>query len=110
MKGAARLLMLAGAAGLALFLFRSSPRDVTLVYGLGGTGARSVEVEILRRGEVLRRAELRVDRSGQASHHVRLPDGDYALRVLIEGEGPPRAVDRTITVSESGPIVVPLGG
>ncbi len=109
MKAAARLVLLAGAVALGLFLFRSNPREVTLVYGLGGTGARSVEVEIARGADVLRHAELRVTASGQASHRVRLPDGEYTVRLRITGAGPPRTVERTITVRESETIVLPAG-
>lgn len=109
MKAAARLLLLAGAAAVGLFLFRANPREVTLVYGLSGARARAVEVEILRGGEVLRRAELRVGPDAQARQTVRLPDGAYLLRLRITGDGPPREVERTLTVSESGPVVIPLG-
>jgi hypothetical protein len=107
-KGA-RLVLLAGAVALGLFLFRANPREVTLVYGLAGRGARTVEVEIARGGEVMRRAELRVGADGQASHRVRLPDGDYVVRVRVLEDGPPRPVERTFTVSESGTIVIPVG-
>jgi len=107
-KGA-RLVLLAGAVALGLFLFRANPREVTLVYGLAGRGARAVEVEIARGGEVMRRAELRVGADGQASHRVRLPDGDYVVRVRVLEDGPPRPVERTFTVSESGTIVIPVG-
>lgn len=108
MKAAARLLLLAGAVAVGLFLFRANPREVTLVYGLPGGGARTVEVEILHGGEVLRRAELRVGPDGQARHTVRLPDGAYLLRLRIAGDGPPRQVERPLAVSESGPVVIPL--
>lgn len=109
MKAAARLVLLAGAVALGLFLFRSNPREVTLVYGLAGTGARAVEVEIARGREVVRHAELRVPAAGQASHRVRLPDGEYTVRLRITGGGPPRTLERTITVRESETIVLPLG-
>jgi hypothetical protein len=108
-KLAARVLLLAGAVALGLFLFRANPREVTLVYGVGGLGARSLEVEIARGGEVIRRAELRVGADGQASHRVRLPDGEYAVRIRAVGAGPVRTVERVITVSESETIVIPVG-
>jgi hypothetical protein len=109
-KGAARLVMLAGAVALGVFLFRANPREVTVVYGLAGSGARAVEVEIARGGEVIRRAELRVGPDGQASHRVRLPDGEYVVRVRGLDGGPPQpVVERTFTVSESGTIVIPMG-
>ena len=109
MKTAARLVLLAGAVALGLFLFRANPREVTLVYGLAGTGARSVDVEIARGGEVLRRAELRVGPDGQASHRVRLPDGTYVVRLRLAGDHPPQELERTFTVSESGTVVIPAG-
>ena len=109
MKGAARALLLAGGLAIGLFLFRAAPRDVTLVYGLSPRPvARALEVEIARGGEALRRAELRVAAGErQASHRVRLTDGDYRLRVAVR-DGGVREVERAITVSESGPIVLPL--
>jgi hypothetical protein len=108
-KAAARLVLLAGAVALGLFLFRANPREVTLVYGGVLPGARAIEVEIARGGEVIRRAELRVGPDGQASHRVRLPDGEYVVRVRLVGGGAPRSVQRTIGVTESGTIVLPLG-
>ena len=89
MKGAARLVLLAGAIAVGLFLFRSDAREVTLVYGLDPR-VRALEVEVVRGGEVLRRAELRPLGAPQVSHRVRLPDGEYLLRLELLGEGPPR--------------------
>ena len=88
MKLAAQLVFLAGAVGLGLLLFRVGPREVTLVYGVADHRVRTVEVVIAHGGEVLRRAELRVD---------------------LLGDGPPRHVEKSITVTESGTLVIPLG-
>jgi hypothetical protein len=110
-KRAARLLALAGAVGLGLFLFRAVPRDVVLVYGLGDRPVRALEVEIVRGGEVIRRAELRppAGAAGALRHPVRLTDGEYLLRLRIEPPGgPAERVERPITVSESTTIVLPL--
>jgi hypothetical protein len=106
----ARLVFLAGAAAIGLFLFRATPRDVTLVYALGDAGARELEVEIAKAGETVRRAEFRLDPavSAQVSHRVRLPDGEYVVHLTLASEGGARQLDRPITVSESGTIVVPV--
>ena len=108
MKLAARLVFLAGAVGIGLLLFGVGPREVTLVYGVAG-GVRTVEVVIARGGEVLRRAELRVAGDRPPSHRVRLPDGEYLLRLNLLGDGPPRHIEKSITVTESGTLVIPLG-
>jgi hypothetical protein len=108
-KLAARLVFLAGAVGLGLLLFRVGPREVTLVYGVADPRVRTVEVVIARGDEVLRRADLRVLGDQPPSHRVRLPDGDYQLRVDLLGDGPPRHVEKSITVAESGTLVIPLG-
>jgi hypothetical protein len=100
-----------GAVAIGLFLFRAVPHDVTLVYGLAGAEARSLEVEVVRDGETLRRAEFRFDRGAPpaVTHRVRLTDGDYVVRLTI-GAGPSaRRVERSIHVSETATIVIPLG-
>jgi hypothetical protein len=110
-KRAARLIALAGAVGLGLFLFRAVPRDVVLVYALGERRLRSLEVEIVRGAEVIRRAELRppAGPAGALRHPVRLTDGEYLLRLRIgPADGPPARVELPITVSESTTIVLPL--
>jgi hypothetical protein len=110
-RRAARLVALAGAVALGLFLFGAVPRDVVLVYALGDRPLRALEVEIVRGGEVLRRAELR-PAPGEAAalrHPVRLSDGEYLLRLRIApADGPAVRVERPITVSESTTIVLPL--
>ena len=111
MKGVARVVLLVGAVAIGLLFWRSSPRDVLLVYAVDAAGARTLEVEVERGGETLRRAELRLEPGArQARHAVRLPDGRYVLHVTILGDAPPRRIDRELTVTESGTIVVPLGG
>jgi hypothetical protein len=111
--GLARVAFVAGAIAIGLFLFRAAPREVTLVYAVADRGAREVDVEILKGGETVRHAELRLGAGelgrGQVSHAVRLTDGDYLLRVTVAGEGGSRRVERAITVAESGTIVLPLG-
>ncbi len=111
LKPLSRLVFLAGAVAIGLFLFRAAPRDVTLVYGLAGTTADSLEVDVERGGEVVRHAEFRFASGAPptVSHRVRLTDGDYVVRATLASHGSARHVDRTIHVSESGPIVVPLG-
>jgi hypothetical protein len=107
----ARLVFLAGAVAVGLFLFRAAPRDVTLVYGLAETAAESLDVDVEKDGEVVRHAEFRFASGAPptVSHRVRLTDGDYVVRVTLASGGSARRVDRTIRVAESGPIVIPLG-
>lgn len=111
MRQAARLFFLAGAVAVALFLVRAAPRDVTLVYEVAGSGARALEVDIEKAGVAVRRAEFRVPDGApaQVSHLVRLPDGDYLLRITVTSGGAARRLERPITVTESGTIVVPVG-
>ena len=111
MRPAARLLFLAGAVAIGLFLVRAAPREVTLVYEVSGSGSRALEVDIEKAGVAVRRAEFRVAEGARAqvSHRVRLTDGDYVVRATLASHGSTRHVDRTIHVSESGPIVIPLG-
>lgn len=109
-RGLARALFLAGAVAIGLFFFRATPRDVTLVYALGDAGARALDVDIRRGGEVVRHAEFRAP-PAQVRHAVRLPDGDYVVHLRIAGPGAaaPRDVERPVQVSESGTIVLPVG-
>ncbi len=106
-----RLVFLAGAVAIGLFLFHAAPRDVTLVYGLAGTSAEALDVDVVHDGTVLRHSEFHfaAGTPPTASHHVRLPDGDYLVRATIVAHGTARLVERPIHVSESGPIVIPLG-
>jgi hypothetical protein len=110
MKALARLLFLAGAVAIGLFLFRAAPREVTLVYALSRPGTRSIEVEIDRGRAPIRRAEIRLDSPSptQVTHRVRLSDGDYLLHFTLKGDGAPRYAERPITITESGTVVVPV--
>ncbi|HTT71511.1 MAG TPA: hypothetical protein VMG32_09835 [Anaeromyxobacteraceae bacterium] len=110
MKQLARFVFLAGALGIGLFLFRAAPRDVTLVYTLTTPGARRLEVEIDKGGTLLRRAEFRLDARGpdQIAHRVRLTDGRYLVRLTVLGDGPTRHLERSISITESGTVVLPL--
>lgn len=105
----ARIVGIAGAAAVAWTLLGAGPKDVVLVYDLGpAPDARALHVEVLRDGEVLRRAELRAAAGErQVRHALGLPVGDYLLRGRIE----PGAVawERPLEVREDGTIVVPLG-
>jgi hypothetical protein len=111
-KGAARLVLLLGAAALGAFLLRSAPHDVTLVYPLPDPGGvTGVEVEVRRGEETLRRAELRFPGGAPEAvrHPVRLPDGEYAVRLLVtRRDAPPRRLAARFRVEEEGPIVLPL--
>ncbi len=111
MKALARLLFIAGAVAIGLFLLRAAPRDVTLVYAVDGSGARALGVDIEKAGETVRRAEFRLagGAAAQVSHRVRLTDGQYVLHLTLSIGGAARRMDRSITVSESGTIVIPIG-
>ncbi len=115
MKQLARIVFLAGAVAVGLFLWRSAPRDVTLVYSVEDADARALEVDVARGDEVLRRSEFRLPAAAgaprQVRHELRLPDGQYVLRLVVRGEGGAgRRLERSITVTEDGTIVVPVGG
>lgn len=109
MKAVARLVALVGALGLGYFLFSASPRDVVLVYDVGGEPARSLEVEIRREDQVVRRAELSAREGGLVRHPVRLPDGDYVLAWRLAAEGGSRTGERPLEVREDGTVVLSLG-
>ncbi len=112
MKLAARILFLAGAIGVGLFLLRAAPRDVVLVYAIeGAPRPTGLEVQILRDGETVRHAEFRFARGApaQVRHPVKLPDGRYTLRFRLSAPGaPPASLERPLTVDESGPVVIHL--
>jgi hypothetical protein len=112
-RSLARLLLLGGAIAIGWYLFGSAPREVTLLYGLpAGSGPGVLEVDLLEGGQLVRHAALKVD-EGQASlsHPVRLRDGSYRLRLRLQGRsGPAREMDLPLVVTESGPVVLPLGG
>ncbi len=106
MKRAARLLVLAAAVVVAWLLFRANPRDVVLVYDLGGIGdATSLEVQIERGAETVRRADF-PSPSRQVHHRVRLTDGAYHVRVGVTRPGASVRTDRDITITESQTIVL----
>ncbi len=113
MRHAARLVLMGGAVAVGLYLWRAAPRDLALVYGMpAGAPVTSMEVEVLRDGETLRRAEFRFPGGapGAVRHAVRLPDGAYLVRVrLAAAAGPAWTVERPLEVSESGTVVLPLG-
>ena len=106
MRSLARVVLILGAVGVGALLFRATPREVTLVYGLPPGAVSTLEVEIRRGDEVVRRAEIRVPAgASEVRHPVRLPDGDY--RVVVRAGA--AVIERPLTVSEAGTIVLPLG-
>lgn len=111
MRALARLVLLLGALGGGLLLYRASPRQLDLVYDLGRrSGATGLEVEVRRGPELLRRAELRIPPGGGPVHHaVRLPDGDYELAFRIATPAGPVSLSRSLEVREAGTVVLPLG-
>lgn len=111
MKLAARLVAVLGAVAVAWLLFGHAPKDVTLVYDVASVPeARSLEVEVVRGSEVLRRAEFRLAPGEQrATHEVKLPEGEYLLRGRIVGARGATPFERPVEVHEAGTIVLPLG-
>jgi hypothetical protein len=110
LRALARVVAIAGAVAVGAFLFRSWPREVTLVYDLAGVpGATAVEVEIRRDGETLRRARIRVAGGpGPIRHPVRLPDGSYDLAIRVDRPPGPIRLSRTVEIDGDGAILVPL--
>lgn len=108
MRNAARLVAILGAVALGFLLFRSSPRDVVLVYDLdGASGARSLEVTIRKGDEVVRRATF-PSPGQQVRHAVRLTNGEYRIDYRLEGPAGPVHGERDITVGEAQTIVLAL--
>ncbi len=109
MKRLARLVLLAGGIAIGFFIFGANPRDVTLVYALHAP-ARSVEVEIFRDGKSLRLDEFRFPApQKQATQKVKLPPGDYRLRLwVVPADGPAGPLERSVSITEIETIVVPL--
>jgi hypothetical protein len=107
----ARVVAIAGVASVAWMLLGGGPRDVVLVYDVSAVpGARALDVEVVRGGEILRRAEFRLGgRDGRVTHALRLPDGDYVVRGRIEAPGGATSFERRIEVHEAGTIVLALG-
>ena len=109
MRTAARMLALLGASALAVFLFRSSPRDVLLVYDLSGVREpSSLEVVIRKDHEVVRRARF----SGPdplVRHAVRLTDGTYHLDYRLETRSGTATGERDIEIAEGQTIVLSIG-
>lgn len=109
MKLALRMFALLGAALLGLWFFRSSAREVTLVYDLRGVaGVRALDVRIERDGQVLRRADF-PNPAGQVRHAMKLPDGTYHVRYRVDAPGASLSGDRVIQVSEPQTIILALG-
>ena len=109
MKVAARILALLGASALAVFLFRSSPRDVVLVYDLSGVREpRSLEVVIRKGGEVVRRATF-PGPDPLVRHPVRLTDGTYRLDYRLEARSGTSTGERDIQIAEAETIVLSIG-
>lgn len=108
MRVAARLVAVLGAAAVGLFLFRSSPRDVVLVYDLDGIRpVTSLEVVIRKGSEVVRRARF-PSPGAQVRHAVRLGDGAYRVEYVVEGASGPSRGEREFTVTEAQTILVSL--
>ena len=106
MRSLARVVLILGAVGVGALLFRATPRELTLVYGLPSGAVSTLEVEIRRGDELVRRAEILVSAGArEVRHPVRLPDGDY--RVVVRAGA--AVFERPLTVSEAGTIVLPLG-
>jgi hypothetical protein len=107
-KYAARLVAVLGAAAVGMLLFRSSSREVVLVYDLDGMRpASSLEVVIRKGDEVVRRATFPAP-GEQVRHAVRLTDGAYRVEYRVERAAGPVQGERDITVSDAQTILLPL--
>ncbi len=111
LKLLARLVGVAGAVAVGWTLLGRGPKDVVLVYDLASVpGARSLEVEVLRDGDVLRRAAFRLARGeGRVTHALQLPEGGYVLRGRFEAPAGATRWERPLEIHESGTIVLPVG-
>jgi hypothetical protein len=113
-RGALRLLLLLGFGAVGLFFLGAMPRNVTLVYDLDdAAGVRALEVEVRRADAVIRHAEYRFPAGAprQVLHEVKLPDGTYEVLVRVSrASGPVQHSLHSIVVSESGPVVLAIGG
>lgn len=109
MKRAARVVALAGAVALGLFLCRSSARDVVLVYDLHALPQRAgLVVRIEKDGALVR--EARFSSPGvQVRHAMKLTDGTYHLRYAVDrGAAGDLRGERDLRISESQTIVLSL--
>lgn len=108
MKGVARAVAVLGAAAVAWVLFGEGPKDVVLVYDVGGDATR-LEVELRRAGEVVRRAEFPVHPAAAPIRHaVKLPAGEYALGWRVATPSGPRQGERALEITEGGTLVLPI--
>jgi hypothetical protein len=107
----ARVVGIAGAVAVAWMLLGGGPRDVVVVYDVSAVpDASALEVDVVRGGEVLRRAEFRLaGREGRVSQALRLPDGAYVLRGRIDRPGGATPWERPLEVHEGGTVVLALG-
>ena len=112
MKGPLRLLLVLGLAAIGLLVFREVPRDVTLVYAVADPASvRRVEVDVRSGDAAVRHAELRFPDGApeRIPHEMRLRDGAYVVTVRVwRGGGRPAVQAFPITISESGPVVLPV--
>ncbi len=110
MRLAARALAIAGVIAVAWLLFGRAPKDVTVVYDVSAVpDARTLDVELFRGGEALRRAEFRLAGRGRVEQKLRLPEGEYVLRGRIDAPGGATPFEKPLEVREAGTIVLPLG-
>lgn len=111
MKLLARLLGIAGAALVAWTLLGDGPKDVVVVYDLAELpDARALEVEVVRDGRVLRRAEFRLAAGERrVTQALKLSEGEYLLRGRVERSPGPTPWERPLEVREDGTVVLALG-
>ncbi|HQR28821.1 MAG TPA: hypothetical protein PLL32_00310 [Anaeromyxobacteraceae bacterium] len=113
MKGLPRLLLLLGFGAIGLFFLRGVPRDVTIVYDIADPAhVRALEVDVMRGGSPLRHAEYRFPDGAprQVRHPVRLPDGEYEVRLRVSrGPGDPERTRLPLVVDDSGAVVLFVG-
>ena len=110
MRPLARLVAVLGAVGVGVFLFRSEPRDVVLVYAVPPSPPpATLEVELLRAGELVRHAELAAPPAGgEVRHAVKLSDGGYLLRWRLGQGASARTGERPLEITDDATVVLTL--
>jgi hypothetical protein len=101
----ARLLGIAGAALVAWMLLGDGPNDLAAL-----PDAHGLEVEVVRDGRVLRRAEFRLAAGERrVTQTLKLSEGEYLLRGRVERPPGPTPWERPLEVREDGTVVLALG-
>jgi hypothetical protein len=109
-RAVARVIAVLGAVATGMFLLRSGPHEVDLVYDLSAApGATRLEVDIRRGAELVRHAEFRVAPGiAPARHALKLPEGEYAVAWRVARPDGATGGVLPLEIHEGGTIVLPL--